>query len=79
VRSYVLECVCPDEITQKRLEKRLRDNDNASDGRWELFQKQKDDFEAITEVPENYHFRIDTSANPELTRHEFIRKVKLEE
>ena len=79
VRSYVLECVCPDEITQKRLEKRLRDNDNASDGRWELFQKQKDDFEAITEVPENYHFRIDTSANPELTRHEFIRMIKFEE
>jgi hypothetical protein len=78
VRVYILECVCPDEITRQRLEKRIRENDNASDGRWDLFQKQKDDFEAITEVPENNYFRIDTSVNPEITRQEIIRKIKME-
>jgi aminoglycoside phosphotransferase family enzyme/predicted kinase len=79
VRFYILECVCPDEITKKRLEKRIRENDNASDGRWELFQKQKDDFDAIDEAPANCHFKIDTSGNPEIKRQEIIRKIKLEE
>jgi aminoglycoside phosphotransferase family enzyme/predicted kinase len=73
---YTLECVCPDEITRKRLEKRLRENDNASDGRWELHQKQKEDFDKIDEAPEDCHLKIDTSANPENTRREIIRKIK---
>lgn len=76
---YVLECICPADVTRKRLKKRMTDNDNPSDGRWELFQKQKDDFEAIDEVPASRLFRIDTSADPEITRQEIIRKVKLGE
>ncbi|MGP8152868.1 MAG: AAA family ATPase [Smithella sp.] len=79
VRFYILECVCPDEITKKRLEKRILENNNTSDGRWELFQKQKDDFDAIDEVPADRHFKIDTSVNPESARQEIIRRIKLEE
>jgi hypothetical protein len=71
-----LECICSDEITKKRLEKRIQENDNASDGRWELFQEQKKDFDAINEVAADYHFIIDTSADPEFTRQEIIRKIK---
>jgi aminoglycoside phosphotransferase family enzyme/predicted kinase len=78
-RFYILECICPDEITKKRLEKRIRENGNASDGRWELFQEQKNDFDAINEVPDDSHFKIDTSAKPEIARQEIIRKFKLEE
>lgn len=78
VGFYVLECVCPDEITKQRLEKRIQENDNVSDGRWDLFRKQKDDFEAVTELSENNYLRIDTSANPEFTRQEIIRKIKME-
>lgn len=74
--SYVLECSCPDHITKARLEKRERNNDNTSDGRWELFQKQQNDFDTITEVPDHQYFRIDTSVNPEMARHEFIKKIK---
>jgi uncharacterized protein len=79
VRFYILECVCSDETTRKRLEKRMLENDNPSDGRWELFQKQKNDFDAIDEVPVDCYFKIDTSGNPEITRQEIIRKIKLEE
>lgn len=78
VRFYILECVCPDEVTQKRLEKRVLEKDNDSDGRWELFQKQKKDFDKINEVPADYYFKIDTSANPEVNRQEIIRKIKME-
>jgi hypothetical protein len=79
IRFYILECVCPDDITKRRLERRVRENNNASDGRWELFQKQKDEFDAIDEVPDDCHIKIDTSANPEIKRQDIIRKIKWEE
>ena len=79
IRVYVLECVCPDEIARKRLEKRVQDNDNVSDGRWELFQRQKSDFDKVTEVPADSYLKIDTSADPEMTRQKIIRKIKLED
>jgi hypothetical protein len=78
VHFYILECTCSDEIVKNRLEKRIQENDNASDGRWELFQEQKNDFDAINEVAASCYFKIDTSANPEITRQEIIRKIKLE-
>lgn len=76
VHFYIMECVCSDEITRKRLEKRMRENDNASDGRWDLFQKQKEDFDVIDEVPADCYFKIDTSAHPEIRRQEIIEKIK---
>jgi len=79
VRFYILECTCSDEITRNRLEKRIQENDNASDGRWELFQAQKNDFDAINEVSADCKFLIDTSADPETTRQEIIRKINLGE
>ena len=79
IRFFVLECFCPDDITQKRLEKRVLDNDNVSDGRWELFQQQKDNFEPIDEITADCRFKIDTSEKPEVFRHEMIRKIKLAE
>ncbi|MCX5848036.1 MAG: AAA family ATPase [Deltaproteobacteria bacterium] len=79
VRFYILECICSDEITKNRLEKRMREKDNASDGRWELFQEQKNDFDTINEVPADSHFIIDTSVEPETTRQKIIRKIKLED
>ena len=53
-------------------------NNNISDGRWELFQKQKDDFDVINEVPANSHFIIDTYTDPETIRQKIIRKIKFE-
>jgi aminoglycoside phosphotransferase family enzyme/predicted kinase len=79
IRFYILYCVCPDEITRKRLEKRVLENNIASDGRWELFQKQKEDFDAIEMAPANHIFKIDTSDKPEIMRQEIIRKIKWEE
>jgi uncharacterized protein len=79
VRFYILYCVCSDEITKKRLEERVWENDNASDGRWELFQKQKDDFDAIEATLADCFFKIDTSDNTDIIRNEIIRKIKLEE
>ena len=76
VPCYILECFCPDEITRQRLERRILNNDNASDGRWELFQQQKNDFDVIQEFSENCHLKIDTSVNQEIARGEIIAKIK---
>ncbi|HDQ03326.1 MAG TPA: aminoglycoside phosphotransferase [Deltaproteobacteria bacterium] len=76
VGFYVIECVCPDDTTRKRLEKRAREKNNVSDGRWEIFHEQKKDFEAIDEISPKQHFKIDTSAEPEAARLKIIEKIK---
>jgi hypothetical protein len=48
------------ELTQKRLLKRLEDV-SASDGRWEIHEKQTGWFEPVDELPGNIHLLIDTS------------------
>lgn len=75
---YLIECTCRDEIVKMRLDKRVRERTNASDGRWEIFQEQKKDFDEVNEVPVGNYFKIDTSENPECSRQEIIRKIKLE-
>lgn len=77
VPFYIIECYCPDDITKKRLDKRIKENNNISDGRWEIFHEQKADFEDINEFLDEFHFKIDTSANPEKERQKIIRKLKL--
>lgn len=74
---YIIECTCRDEVVKIRLEKRAREKSNASDGRWEIFQEQKKDFDAINEVPAGHYFKIDTAGNPEILRQEIIRKIKM--
>jgi len=77
VPFYVIECYCPDDVTKKRLDKRIRGNNSISDGRWEIFHEQKADFETINEFSDEFHFKIDTSANPKKDRQKIIKKLKL--
>lgn len=56
----VAECRLSPELTQKRLLQRLNEV-SASDGRWEIYQKQLDWFEAVKEVPPEQYILIDTS------------------
>lgn len=77
VPFYIIECFCPDEVARKRLEKRMLDKNNPSDGRWEILQEQKKYYEEINEVPRGSHWRIDTSAGSEIIRQEIIRQLKM--
>lgn len=79
IRFYVLECICPEETARKRLEKRVLENKSVSDGRWALYQSQKEDFEPLTDIPVQSHFVMDTSVQPEMIRRQVIEKIKLEE
>lgn len=73
---YMIECTCRDEVVKKRLEKRIKEKNNASDGRWEIYATQKNDFDEINEIPSGHFFKVDTSEDPEMLRYEIIRKIK---
>lgn len=79
VPFYIIECTCPDDVVKIRLEKRMMEKDNPSDGRWEILQEQKKQYEAINEIPDDAYFSVDTSANPEVDRRNIIRKIKMAE
>jgi uncharacterized protein len=74
---YIIECICSDEVVKMRLDKRVREKTNPSDGRWEIFQEQKKDFDEVNEVPAENYFKIDTAGNSEIVRQEIIRKIEL--
>ncbi|MEN6376286.1 MAG: AAA family ATPase [Smithella sp.] len=74
---YIIECTCRDEIVKMRLDKRSQEKNNASDGRWEIYASQKNDFDEINEVAADNYFKIDTSEDPEILRQEIIREINL--
>ncbi|MFA6498864.1 MAG: AAA family ATPase [Desulfurivibrionaceae bacterium] len=50
VRLYCILCVCPEDEMKRRMAKRALDPQAVSDGRWEIYLKQKERFEAPTEL-----------------------------
>ncbi|HOX94317.1 MAG TPA: AAA family ATPase [Syntrophales bacterium] len=62
---FIVECVLPDRLVTKRLAARMSEKGEVSDGRTEILEAQKRDFERIDEVPARSHIVIDTSEDPE--------------
>lgn len=71
---YLIECVCPEEIVRERLVARAANPGEPSDGRWELYEKQRDDFDPITEL--TAVVRIDTSGSIEACEEEALTFLK---
>ena len=57
---FIVECVLDEESVKQRLAKRLKEA-SVSDGRWEVYELQRGQFEPVVEVPETNHVIIDTS------------------
>ena len=55
-----MECTLDEELTRKRLIERLKQG-TVSDGRWEIFSQQKEQFEPVVEVPPQNRVIIDSS------------------
>lgn len=53
VRLYFVLCICPEEEMRRRMAIRALDPQAVSDGRWEIYLKQKERFEAPTELAPN--------------------------
>ena len=66
IRFFIIETICKDEEIKKRLNYRLKSKKSASDGRLEIYDKQKKDFEVIDD-PElvsgdrDSHIIVDTT------------------
>lgn len=73
---FVIECLCPEEVIKERLHSRMADKTEASDGRWEIFEAQKQSFDPVTEIPERSHIIIDASLAPEECTPKIIEKIR---
>jgi hypothetical protein len=58
---WMVECVLPPHIARRRLDQRVAAGDGISDGRWEIYQQQRQEWESVKEVPEERHLLLDTS------------------
>ena len=61
-RFLAIECVLPEDEARRRLEQRIRQV-SASDGRWEVYVKQKTTFDSVSELSGSEHIIVDTSGN----------------
>jgi len=59
--AFLVECTCPEATVEARLRARESHGGDISDGRWEIFQAQRRDFETIDEIPAGSRIVVDTS------------------
>jgi aminoglycoside phosphotransferase family enzyme/predicted kinase len=57
---FILECTLNEALTRERLAQRLEQG-TVSDGRWEVYQTQKERFEPVVEIPPESRVIIDSS------------------
>ena len=60
VPLLLIHCVASDETTKKRLAQRQAEGKDVSDGRWEIYSKQKAAFETIDELPFKHCLKLNT-------------------
>jgi predicted kinase len=66
-------CFCSEEETKRRLELRAKDPNAVSDGRWEIFVRQRGTFVQPDELPPEMLLRLHTEAEPEA----LLRQINL--
>lgn len=54
-------CDCSDQVKQERLALRARDPQAVSDGRWEIYLRQREKFQPPSELPPDHLITIDTN------------------
>ena len=58
-------CVCDEAETKRRLEERARDQSAVSDGRWEIYLRQRENFQMPSELDQSSLIHIDSNDNVE--------------
>jgi predicted kinase len=61
VEFSCIELICPDEEIKRRLTLRMERKNEISDGRWEIFSKQKASFQKIDDFQDEEHIVLDAS------------------
>ncbi|HEX2226890.1 MAG TPA: AAA family ATPase, partial [Candidatus Binatia bacterium] len=57
-----VHCFAPEETTKKRLLQRIREAKDVSDGRWDIYLRQKEIYERIEEIPPSSRLELNTEA-----------------
>jgi len=70
----IIECTLDEESIKQRLAQRLEEG-SASDGRWEIYEPQKRQFDPVVEVPPQKHVIIDTSKPVEENIRQILDKL----
>jgi aminoglycoside phosphotransferase family enzyme/predicted kinase len=73
---FVLECICSDSCALSRLESRINVSSEASDGRPEIYDIQKHDFDPVREFGPSVHLKLDTSGRVEDITEKALRFLK---
>ena len=71
---FIVECSLDEESIKQRLAHRLEEG-SASDGRWEIYEPQKRQFEPIVEIPPANRVIINTSLSVEKTVRQVLDKL----
>lgn len=58
---WAVECVCSEDIVRHRLERRAIAGSSPSDGRWEIYERDKREYLPLTDIPEQQHILVNTS------------------
>ena len=74
-RVCFILCECPETEMLRRMKRRQKDPDAVSDGRWEVYQKQKGRFEAPEELSRTELIKINTEAPVAALLKELDRKL----
>jgi predicted kinase len=76
IKVFVVETICKDDEIKKRLNIRIEDKKQASDGRWEIYDRQKEVFEPIDEIKEGFHIIIDTTEPIEVCIEKVLERLE---
>ena len=74
-KLVIIECLLADEIVLSRITERIKDLGNISDGRPELFTKQKQDWENIEQGEADLVISINMDRSAEEVAHEIAQKI----
>ncbi|MFQ6031081.1 MAG: AAA family ATPase, partial [Dehalococcoidia bacterium] len=72
---WVVECVTSEEVLRRRLDRRVAAGTSASDGRWGLLERQREEWEPVAEVSEHRYVRLDTSGRQEETGERLLEEI----
>ena len=72
---YFIFCQCHEAEMKRRMELRKKDPGAVSDGRWEIYLKQKKRFESPDELPDSELISLDTGASIEKLLDELTKKL----
>ncbi len=73
---FIVECRLPDRLIRERLKARMSEKGEVSDGRVDILEAQRKDFEPIDEADARSHIAVDTSEDPERCAHRVITEIK---